>query len=135
MAAFDYTRRRADVQSDFERNQLMAEQGRKMGQKRFARNRAEMVQGFGRQFPQVTGRMAGRLGSGIRSGVANQQLGRFVGGFQQNLGDLDVSQSMAEAQFIQDEAARRAAYQRMLQTLEEDFARSRLGQNPFERMM
>ncbi len=131
MVMYDYSQQRAKLNTDFGRDNTIQEQGMQIARQRFSRAKQGMTQGFQRQFPGVTGKMAGRLGSGIRSGVANQGLGRFVGGFQQQMADLDTDFGGQEAAYRQEQAAREDAYRRALLALDEDLANSRLGQDPF----
>ena len=131
MVMYDYSQQRAKLGSDYGRENIIQQQGMELARQRFARNRQGETQRFQRGFPSITGRMAGMLGSNIRSGVANQGLGRFVGGFQQRMADIGTEQAQQEAGFQQAEAARAEAYRRALLALEEDLANARLAQNPF----
>lgn len=130
MQNYGFSQRRNQLTNDFTRENMVQQQGMNIGRQRFSRNRDDMNRGFQEQFPRATGRLA-RLGSGVRSGVANQGLARFVGGFQRGMSDLDTQEAQAEANFQQEMAARAEAYQRMLLGLDEDMAEGRLGADPY----
>jgi hypothetical protein len=131
MVMFDFSQQRSKLGADFGRENVIQEQGMQLARQRFARNKQGLTQGFQRQFPGVTGKMAGMLGSGVRSGVANQGLGRFVGGFQQQMADMNTDFAGREAGFQQQQAARAEAYRQALLALDEQMANARLAQNPF----
>jgi hypothetical protein len=120
MALYDFATRRAEAQNKFAADSLAAQQGRFLGQQRFGRERQEMTQGFQRGFPRFTGQWARRLGSGTRSGVFGEQLGRQVGDYRQRMGDIDVNEAQMLGQFTSEDALRRTALERTLQAILEE---------------
>lgn len=120
MALYDFATRRADLQSKFNQDTLAAQQGRFLGQQRFGRQRQETTKGFQQAFPRFTGQWARRLGSGVRSGVFGEQLGRNVGGFRQRMADVDLGEAQMLGQFTQEDVLRRAALENALRALTEE---------------
>jgi hypothetical protein len=120
MALYDFATRRADLQNKFASDTLAAQQGRFLGQQRFGRQREETTKGFREAFPRFTGQWAQRLGSGVRSGVFGEQLGRNVGGFRQRMGDIDLAESQMLGQLTQEDALRRAALENALRALADE---------------
>jgi hypothetical protein len=131
MAAFQFETQTADLQNRFAQDNAAAEYGRFMGQQRYARNREGMNRSYMQAFPKFTGQWAGRLGSGIKSGVFRQDLTDNVNNFNRALGDVDTEQAMAEGQFASQQAMREAAYRRSLLALQEQLAAERAAANPF----
>lgn len=120
MALYDFATRRADLQNKFAAEQLAAEQGRFLGKQRFARERSDMTKGFKQAFPRFTGQWARRLGSGVKSGVFGEQLGRNVGGFRERMGDVDIQEAQMLAGASSEEALRRTALENALRALGEE---------------
>jgi hypothetical protein len=120
MALYDFATRRADLQSKFNADTLGAEQGRFVGQQRFGRQRQEMSKGFRQSFPRFTGQWAGRLGSGVKSGVFGQQLGRQIGDFRQRMADVDVGEAQFLGGVTQQDVLRRTALENALRALSEE---------------
>lgn len=132
MGAYDYESRLADLQNRYNQDNAAQEYGRFISQQRFSRNRQDMNDQFAKAFPKFTGQWAGRLGSGIQSGVFRQGLTDSVNNFNQNMGRLDADNAAAEGQYQTDFAARQAAYQRMLLGINDDYARERASANAFQ---
>ena len=129
--AYDYESRLADLSNRYNQENATQEYGRFLGQTRFSRQREDMNRNYMEQFPKFTGAWAGRLGSGIKSGVFNQGLQDNVQGFNRNLGRMDQDQAQFEGEFQMGATQRQAAYQKMLQALNDDFAAQRANQDPF----
>lgn len=131
MGAYDYESKIADLQNRYNQDNAAQEYGRFISQQRFSRQKQDMNDQYTKAFPKFTGAWAGRLGSGIKSGVMRQDLADSVNGFNRNMGQLDTDNAAAEGQFASDFAARQAAYQKMLLGINDDYARERASQNAF----
>lgn len=130
-SAFQFETQTADLQNRYAQDNAVNEYGRFVGQQRYARNREDMNQNYMRAFPKFTGRWAGRLGAGVKSGVFQQDLTNNVNDFNRSLGQVDTDQAVAEGQFAAQQAMRDAAYRRSLLALQEQFAAQQAGTNPF----
>ena len=119
MAIGDLFTQRQNLLSDYATQNAAQEFGRMLGQQRFARQREDMTRGFQQQFPRFTGQWAGRLGSGVKSGVFGQQLGQRSSDFLRGLQDLDVAAVQQQSQFQFGEAQRKQALEPALQALRE----------------
>lgn len=131
MSAFQFETQLADLQNKYAQDNAVQEYGRFLGQQRFSRQREDMNRDYMRQFPRFTGRWAGRLGSGVKSGVFNEALTNNVNDFGRSMTRLDESQAGEEGNFATMQAQREAAYRRALLALNEQFAAQRANQNPF----
>lgn len=129
--AFQFETQTADLQNKYAQDNAAQEYGRFLGQQRYARNREGMNRNYMRSFPKFTGQWAGRLGSGVKSGVFTQDLTNNVNDFNRQLGEVDTDQATAEGQFASQQAMRDAAYQRALLALQEQFAAQQASANPF----
>ena len=121
MLGYEYGARQADLTNNYERQNAAQDFGRFLGQQRFKRNREDLNRGFQRQFPKFTGYWAGRLGSGVQSGVMRRQLGEQVGDFNRRVQDVDVQESQFLGADAQQRAQRAADYERALLGLREQF--------------
>lgn len=131
MSAFQFETRLADLQNRYAQDNAAQEYGRFLGQQRFSRQREGMNRDYMRQFPQFTGRWAGRLGDGVKSGVFNESLTNNVNDFGRSMGQVDQDEAGFQGNFAATQAQREAAYRRALLALNEDFAAQRANQNPF----
>lgn len=131
MSVFKFESGVADLQNRFAQESAAAEYGRFLGQQRFSRDRSDMNDRFTKGFPKVTGRLARRFGSDVRSGLAGREVADVTNRYAQQLTDMDTEQAGFEANFAGSQAARQAAYQRSLLALQEEYARAQLAQNPF----
>ena len=132
MAAFQFETQLADLQNKYSQDQATQEYGRFLGQQRFSRGREDTNRDFMRSFPKFTGQWAGRLGSGVKSGVFQQDLGDYVGDFNRSQGRMDQDQAASEGQFVTNQAIQSSSYQRALLALQEQLAAQRASQNPFQ---
>jgi hypothetical protein len=130
MLGYEYGAKQADLTNNYERQNAAQDFGRFLGQQRFKRNREDLNRGFGRQFPKFTGYWAGRLGSGVQSGVMRNKMGQQVGDFNRNVQDVDVQESQFLGADAQQRAQRAADYERMLLGLREQFDVGRGLQDP-----
>jgi hypothetical protein len=121
MLGYEYGAKQADLTNNYERQNAAQDFGRFLGQQRFKRNREDLDRGFQRQFPKFTGYWAGRLGSGVQSGVMRRQLGEQVGDFNRRVQDVDVQESQFLGADAQQRAQRAADYERALLGLREQF--------------
>lgn len=128
---YGFETRMADINRDFGQRRTAQDRAQFMGQQRFSRQREGFNRDFGRQFPRFTGQAAGRLGSGIQSGVFRQQLGQQVGDFNRLLQDLDIESGTFQSQGEFDRAELEAARQRQLDELMAEYGQSRASYNPF----
>lgn len=121
MLGYEYGAKQADLTNNYERQNAAQDFGRFLGQQRFKRNREDLDRGFQRQFPKFTGYWAGRLGSGIKSGVMRNKMGQQVGDFNRGVQDVDIQESQFLGADTQQRAQRAADYERMLLGLREQF--------------
>jgi hypothetical protein len=131
MSMFQFETQTADLQNRYAQDSAQSEYGRFMGQQRYARNREGMNRDFMQRFPRFTGQWAGRLGSGVKSGVFKQGLTDNVNNFNRALGEVDTDQAASEGQFATQQAMRDAAYRRSLMALQEQFAAQQASADPF----
>jgi hypothetical protein len=131
MGAYSFESQIADLSNRYNQDNAANEYGRFVSQQRFGRQRADMNRGYLSQFPKFTGAWAGRLGSGIKSGVFHQALTDNVNGFNRNMSDLDTSEATTLGGMDALTAQRQAAYQRSLLAAQEDYARSQASQDPY----
>jgi hypothetical protein len=129
--AYDFESRMGDINRQFGQQRTGLERAQFMGQQRFPRKREQLNLQFGREFPRYTGQWAGRLGSGVQSGVFRRGLGQQVGDFNRLLQDLDVESAMFQSQGEMDLAALEAQRQREINALLSQYGRSRVDYNPF----
>lgn len=128
---YGFETRMADINRRFGQQRTAQDRAQFMGQQRFSRQREGFNREFGRQFPRFTGQAAGRLGSGVQSGVFRQQLGEQVGDFNRLLRDLDVEAGTFQSQGQFDLTELEAAKQRELDALLAEYGQARASYNPF----
>ncbi len=128
---FDYENQLADLTNRYSTQGADMDYARMLGQQRFSRNKRDMGQNYMQAFPKFTGAWAGRLGSGVKSGVFNQGLTDTVNNFNRASGDMEQDFAAQEGKFIADKSGADANYQRMLQALRDQLARERASTNPF----
>lgn len=128
---FQFETQTADLQNKYAQDNAAQEYGRFLSQQRFSRQKDDMNQGFMRSFPKFTGRWAGRLGSGVKSGVFQQDLTDNVNQFGRDLSRVEQDQATEMGNFATQQAGRDAGYQRALLALQEQLAAQRANQNVF----
>ena len=128
MAMYDFERQRAALGRQFEQQSALADYQNMLQQQGFQQRRQGAQREYGRAFPRFTGQAAGRLGSGIKSGVFRQQLGENVQDYNRLLQNLGSEAAQAQSAFQLSTAARRAEYERMLEDLRAQAAQSMMSQ-------
>lgn len=121
MLGYEYGSKQSDLTTNYERQNAAQDFGRFLGQQRFKRNREDLNRGFQRQFPKFTGYWAGRLGSGVQSGVMRNKMGQQVGDFNRQLQDVNIGESQFLSEDARVRAERAAEYERALLGLREQF--------------
>ncbi len=129
---YEYNDAVSDTKHKYEQSRAAQEYGRFLGQQRFGRERETANQGFTQRFPAVTGRLAKRFGSRVRSGQTGAVLGNEVGMFQRQMGDID--RQAAEFGGQQDMASTQDAanYQLALLRLKERYEQGRALDSPYQ---
>lgn len=130
MLGYEYGSKQSDLTTNYERQNAAQDFGRFLGQQRFKRNREDLNRGFQRQFPKFTGYWAGRLGSGVQSGVMRNKMGQQVGDFNRQLQDVNIGESQFLSEDARLRAERAAEYERALLGLREQFDVARGMQAP-----
>jgi len=131
MALYQYEKGIADLNASRATDQATQDYAHFVGQQRFARQNDAQAQNFQRGFPQFTGHYAHQLGSGIHSGVFGQQLAQHGQDYQRQVDQTALDQAGFESNWQQNQVNQADAYQRALQTLNDQLAQARLGQDPF----
>lgn len=131
MAAFQFETQLADLQNKYNQDNAAQEYGRFISQQRFGRQFDDMNRNYMRAFPGFTGKWAGRLGSDVKSGVFNQDLGNYVNDYGRQMNQLTEDQASTMGNYQMQQAQRDAAYQRALLALNEQLAAERAAVSPF----
>lgn len=131
MGMFDYESQVADLTNRYSTQGADMDYARMLGKQRFSRNKKDLSTNYMQQFPKFTGAWAGRLGSGIKSGVFNQGLTDTVNNYNTAANTMDQDFAGEEGKYFADRAGADASYQRMLQALREQLAREQASQNPY----
>lgn len=135
MGMFDYTRATNDLTRRYSQDQATQNFGRFVAQNAFMRQRKDATQSFGQRFPKLTGGLARRFGSNVRSGQIGANIGQAVNQFNQGMGDIDQQQADWNAKFQMQNQQANANYRAALLKLREDLDAGRAMSNPFATYM
>lgn len=128
---FDYERQLNDLHQRYNDESATHQYARTMSQQRFSRDLEGFDRNYQKAFPSFTGGFAGRLGSGVQSGVFRQKLGDMVGGFNRDRSNMNTDFASSEANYVNQGASRDSAYQKAILQLQEEIARQRAMTDPY----
>lgn len=129
MGAFEYESQLADLTNRYNSKSATDDYAHMVSQQRFGRQRRDMTEGYQQAFPKFTGAWAGRLGSGIQSGVFRRDLTQQTNNFNRALGDLDQDEAGEKGQYEMMKAQDTSGYQKMLLALQEGWAKDQAAAN------
>lgn len=109
----------ADLRNKYNKENIAQQFGHFLAQNQFGQQRRQSDFGFNQKFPQFTGQWAGRLGraGNIRSGLFGEQMNQMNQQHLDQQGQINFNQAQMEAQYVQQQAERRAALERALAAL------------------
>lgn len=132
MALYEYENQLADLQNQYAQAQAAQEYGRFVGQQRFNNSRTDLDNQFKNNFGRLTGSLARRFGSNVRSGRIGADVGQYQNDYARNSNRMDTEYAGWLGNQETQAANGAAAYQGALARLMEQLKASQASENPFD---